>query len=222
MVTALTGALAGVVHVLSGPDHLAAVTPLAIARHRRSWVTGWTWGIGHASGVMVVAALAVILRDLLPPVELIASWGEKIIGGALLALGLWALGRGLRIRPGSHAHDSVPHDHLHIQRGPAIVRRLGHVHASFVMGVLHGVAGSSHFLGVLPALALPTATAAFTYIAAFGIATVGAMTAFTALVGLAAGRSLVTSARAYRTVVVAGGALAIAVGGFWLIYPATH
>jgi len=35
------------------------------------------------------------------------------------------------------------------------------------MGILHGIAGSSHFLGVLPALALPTPGAAISYIAAF-------------------------------------------------------
>jgi hypothetical protein len=46
------------------------------------------------------------------------------------------------------------------------MRRLGHAHASFCLGVLHGVAGSSHFFGVLPALALPTRAAALTYIAA--------------------------------------------------------
>jgi hypothetical protein len=220
MVTALTGALAGAVHVLSGPDHLAAVTPLAIAQRRRSWLTGSTWGVGHASGVTAVAALAVLLRDVLPPVELIASWSEKIVGGALLAVGFWALRRGLRLRPGSHQHDGVAHDHLHVHAGPAFVRRLGHGHASFLMGVLHGLAGSSHFLGVLPALALPTASAAFTYIAAFGVATVVAMTAFTAFVGLAAERSRATSAHAYRTVVFAGAALAMVVGGFWLIHPA--
>jgi hypothetical protein len=114
----------------------------------------------------------------------------------------------------------MAHDHLHVQAGPAFLRRLGHAHASFLMGVLHGVAGSSHFLGVLPALALPTAETAFVYIAAFGIATVGAMTAFTTLVGVAARRSRVKSAHAYRTIVFAGAALAIAVGGFWLVYPA--
>ena len=220
MVTALTGALAGVVHVLSGPDHLAAVTPLAIARRRGSWLTGWAWGVGHASGVTAVAALAIVLRDLLPPVELIASWSEKIVGGALIAVGLWALRRGLRIQTASHVHDGIPHDHVHVQAGPAIVRRLGHGHASFLMGVLHGIAGSSHFLGVLPALALPTASAAFTYIAAFGLATVATMTTFTALVGLAAGWSRATSAYAYRTVVFAGAALAMGVGGFWLMHSA--
>jgi hypothetical protein len=73
MLTLLTGGLAGIFHVLAGPDHLAAVGPLAIEGRRRGWLAGWTWGIGHASGVVVVAALAVLLRDLLPPIETISA-----------------------------------------------------------------------------------------------------------------------------------------------------
>ena len=57
MLTALTGALAGSFHVLAGPDHLAAVAPLALDRKSRGWMAGWTWGVGHATGVVVVAAL---------------------------------------------------------------------------------------------------------------------------------------------------------------------
>ena len=45
------------------------------------------------------------------------------------------------------------------------------------MGVLHGVAGTSHFLGVLPALAMPTRAAALVYIAAFGGGSILAMRA---------------------------------------------
>ena len=49
MLTVITGALvSGLVHVLSGPDHLAAVAPLATASRERGWLAGWTWGIGHA------------------------------------------------------------------------------------------------------------------------------------------------------------------------------
>ena len=70
-----------------------------------------------------------------------------------------------------------------MQRGPQWMRRLGHGHASFAVGLLHGVAGSSHFFGVLPALALPTPAASFGYIAAFGLGTVVAMTAFAGAVG---------------------------------------
>ena len=216
MLTILTGALAGFVHVLAGPDHLAAVAPLAVAGERRGWLAGWTWGAGHASGVAVVAAVAVLLRDLLPPVSLISSWSERIVGVALIAIGLWAVRRGLRLAPAAHSHGPVSHDHLHVQRGPAWLRRLGHAHASFYMGILHGVAGSSHFFGVLPALALPTAGAALGYIGAFAAGTVVAMTAFAAAVGLA-GHRLPHTPRARGAMMLTSGVVAIVVGGVWLV-----
>lgn len=215
MLTAITGALAGLFHVLSGPDHLAAVGPLAASGRRPGWVTGWTWGIGHASGVVVVAALAILLRDVLPPVEAISTWSERIVGGALIAVGVWALRRSARIAPAPHAHAGLLHDHLHVHAGPRWMRRLGHVHASFCLGVLHGIAGSSHFFGVLPALALPTRAAALTYIGAFGAGTVIAMTAFAAAVGGTAG-AVRHAPAAHRALMAAAALLAIVVGGVWL------
>ena len=188
MLTLITGALAGLFHVLAGPDHLAAVAPLAVADGRkRGWLAGWTWGIGHASGVVVVALLAVLLRDALPPIEVISAWSERLVGAALIVVGIWALRRSLKVQPSSHAHGQVHHDHMHVHAGPGWLRHLGHAHASFCLGVLHGIAGSSHFLGVVPALALPTRIAAITYIGAFGVGTVIAMTAFAAVIGMSAG-----------------------------------
>jgi len=215
VLTIITGAIAGFVHVLSGPDHLAAVTPMAVAGRERGWVSGWTWGFGHASGVVVVAVLAVILRNLLPPVEAISAWSERIVGAALIAVGLWALRRSTQMRPTTHAHGVVSHRHLRIESGPAWLRRLGHSHASFCLGVLHGVAGSSHFFGVLPALALPSVSASLAYIGAFGAGTVAAMTGFAAVVGTAA-LKLPDGALPQRAMMMAAAVLAIAVGTLWL------
>lgn len=217
MLTVLTAALAGVVHVLSGPDHMATIAPLAIEDRERSWFAGWTWGLGHSSGVVVVATLAVMLRDLLPSIALISSWGERLVGGALIGVGLWAVRRGLNISDAPHAHGGVPHVHVLVRTGPRFLRHLGHAHAAFAMGILHGIAGSSHFLGVLPALALPTRSAALTYVLVFGAATVAAMTGFAALIGLAAGRSAGRGTAAHRAFVFTGAAGAILVGAFWVV-----
>ena len=119
MLIAVTGALAGLFHVLSGPDHLAAVAPMAVAERQRGWIAGWTWGIGHASGVVVVAVMAILLRDALPPVDVISTWSERLVGGALIGVGLWALRRSARVGTAVHGHDAVAHAHLHVQRGPA-------------------------------------------------------------------------------------------------------
>lgn len=218
MLTVVTGALAGFFHVLSGPDHLAAVAPIAVADRERAWLAGWTWGLGHAAGVVAVAVLAVLTRELLPPIDVISAWSERLVGAALIAVGLWALRRSLRVRPVVHAHGPVSHEHLHVQGGPAWVRRLGHAHASFYLGVLHGIAGSSHFFGVLPALALPTLSASIVYIVAFGAGTVAAMTAFAAAVGFGSVRAP-AGAGAHRAMLVTAALLAIAVGGVWLVAP---
>ena len=215
MLTVVTGALAGLFHVLSGPDHLAAVAPLAIAGERRGWLAGWTWGAGHASGVAAVAVLAVLLRDRLPPIAIISHWSERLVGLALIGIGVWALRRSARIRTSVHLHGIVSHRHLHVSGGPAWLRRLSHAHAAFYMGILHGVAGSSHFFGVLPALALPTMGAALTYIAAFSVGTVAAMTAFAAAVGYT-GSSIPDAPGAKRAMMVAAAVLAIGVGSVWL------
>jgi len=217
MLTVMTAAfVAGLVHVLTGPDHLAAVAPLAAADRDRGWLAGWTWGIGHASGVVVVAVIAILLRDLMPPVEMLSAWGERLVGVALIAIGAWAFRRSLRPETTPHVHGVVSHQHLHLQGGPRWARRLGHAHASFYMGILHGVAGSSHFFGVLPALALPTRTAAFVYIAAFGVGTVLAMSAFAAGIG-SAGLRLRHGTAGHRRLMMSAAVLALAVGSWWLV-----
>lgn len=215
MLIAVTGALAGLFHVLSGPDHLAAVGPLALDSRRRGWLAGWTWGIGHASGVVLVATLAILLRDLLPSLDRISAWSDRLVGAALIAVGLWALRRSARVQPARHAHGAVSHDHLHVQAGPRWIRRIGHAHAAFCLGVLHGVAGSSHFVGVLPALALPTRAAALTYIVAFGAGTVAAMTAFAAAAECT-GSLVRAHSPAHRAMTATVAVTAIVIGGVWL------
>ena len=212
--TVVSGAVAGLVHVLTGPDHLTAVAPLAMTERRRGWVAGWTWGLGHSLGVVSVAVSAILLRDYLPPVEALSRWGERAVGAALILVGLWALRRSFCVRAPEHIHGASAHAHLHVLRGPQWFRRLGHAHASFGLGVLHGIAGSSHFLGVLPALALPNPVASLTYIGAFGVGTVAAMTLFAGVTGWTA---VSVANRWHQGLMMASSVAALAVGAFWML-----
>jgi sulfite exporter TauE/SafE len=83
--------------------------------------------------------------------------------------------------------------------------------------MLHGLAGSAHFLGILPALAFATRSSAVAYITAFGAGTVVAMTLFAGLIGWVSRRFSRGGARLYRGLLFTFGGAAVAVGVAWLL-----
>jgi len=196
------GLAAGLLHVFSGPDHLAAVAPLAAdtaadtAQRRRveGWRTGLQWGIGHTIGVLLIASLLLLIREQLP-LEAISAYSERLVGVALILVGGWGFWSA-RVRrcEGAKVHS--------------------HAGASFGMGALHGLAGSSHLFGVLPALAFATRFEAALYLAGFGAGAIIGMTAFSAVMGLLSSR---LSRRHSSGLLYAASAAALVVGGFWLV-----
>ncbi|MEZ5418933.1 MAG: putative sulfate exporter family transporter [Vicinamibacterales bacterium] len=142
--------------------------------------------------MLLVGLLLLAFRELLP-VDLLSAWSERVVGVALIAVGAWGLWRA-RTAPAPHRLPAVP---------------------SFAMGTLHGLAGSSHLYGVLPSLMFASRADSAAYLGGFGAGAIGAMTAFTALIGtvaLAAGRS---HAAVRRVVLYAASTAAVIVGGVW-------
>lgn len=226
MFAAVAGLAAGFLHVVAGPDHLAAVAPLAADARRTAWRSGFTWGLGHTAGVLVVGLLLLGFRELLP-VQALSAWSERIVGAALIAVGLWALWQARRVHV--HRHDGgAPHVH-DIAHGVGIAppthdqqhrsaRLHGHAHggASFGMGLVHGLAGSSHLFGVLPSLAFAARRDAALYLGGFGIGAVAAMTAFAAVIGAVSAASASSGGTVRNTLLYVTATAAIVVGGVWL------
>lgn len=220
MIAAITGLIAGAVHVWSGPDHLAAIAPLAVRQQRRAWVPGVRWGFGHSAGVALVGLLSLWLRDLVP-VDLLSSWGERLVGVMLFGIGLWALHKAFqnKVHVHEHEHDGGRHVHFHTHTHRVAHEREEahqHTHAAFGIGILHGLAGSSHFLGVLPILAFPTKAQAVAYLVAFGVGTIVSMAVFSWVMGVVATRWAARSAKVYRGLMSCCAVTAMAVGCFWL------
>jgi ABC-type nickel/cobalt efflux system permease component RcnA len=219
MFVILSGLLAGSLHVWSGPDHLAAIAPLAVRRPRRAWVPGVRWGIGHSAGVAVIGLLSLWLRDLLP-IDLLSSWGERLVGVMLLGIGLWGLRRALKVHTHEHVHDGERHVHMHAHTHKVEHQHDDahhHSHAAFGIGILHGLAGSSHFLGVLPALFFPSKVQAVGYLLAFGCGTIVSMALFSSIIGAMAARCSGGTGKAYRNLMSVCSASAMVVGCFWLV-----
>lgn len=177
------------------------------------------WGLGHVAGVLLVGAIAMALRGFIP-VERLAGWSEWLVGVVLIGIGLWGLhkafGRGIHLH--RHEHEGREHAHLHLH-GPGTEHAEPtahvHMHAAFGVGILHGLAGSSHLLGVLPALALPLVDGA-AYMVAFAVGTITAMVGFAWAMGAVSVRAASRGDGLYRGVMAVAGAAAICVGVFWL------
>lgn len=223
MLAIATGLVAGALHVVAGPDHLAAIAPLAVEGRKSAWREGLRWGLGHSAGVAAVALLGFALRDLLP-IDAFSAWSERLVGVTLVAIGLWGLRRAVagRIHAHRHRHAAIEHEHIHVhlaKPGDALEHRATphvHTHAAFAIGSLHGLAGSAHFLAVLPALALPTASDAAQYVGAFALGTMIAMSSFSSAIGWCAARLADRGARAVQHLLGVCSAAAIAVGAWWL------
>jgi hypothetical protein len=195
---AFAGIIAGFAHVVSGPDHLAAIAPYAVAGKVRAWRTGVRWGFGHSAGVIAVGLLAVLFRDALQ-VDALSAWGERCVGLVLIAIGVRGLRTALAVARRSHA--ATP----------------PHRHAPFAIGTVHGLAGSSHLLGVVPALMLPSELDACIYLVLFGVASIAAMGAFSSFVGWFADRRFGRGAAAQSALLATCSVAAVVVGCFWLL-----
>ena len=106
--SAWAGLLAGCLHTLTGPDHLAALTPLSVGPSRaQNALMGALWGCGHNTGQMLFGLAFVLLKDKLPfDMEIIGQWGQGIVGGTLVIIGImgWWEARAMARGESSHSH----------------------------------------------------------------------------------------------------------------------
>ena len=180
------GTFAGGLHAVTGPDHLAALLPLCMGR--RWWValyTGAYWGLGHGIGAALVGALAFAVRGALN-LDVLSTYMEAAVGISIMVIGV----NGIR------ESQEWATDHMATGEGPTEVakqhsleiamsqpRKEVSVASTLGTGILHGCSGSGHLLGVMPALAMPSWQIATTYLVAFGLGTMLAMSVFTGVVG---------------------------------------
>lgn len=200
MLSLAAGLAGGAIHALSGPDHLAAVAPLSLGSRRSGLLAGLDWGVGHGAGVALVGLLAILARDAIP-IHLVSRWSELMVGFLLLGVAGWAFYNGYRSLRAGAAPNAAAHEH---QRKRT---------ATLGVGALHGSAGASHLIGILPATGLST-TGAVTYLAAYFV---GAMLAM-ALIGAAAGELSARGGVKLRPLMMFGAAtVAALVGSGWIV-----
>lgn len=116
-----TGVGLGVVHVLTGPDHLSALATLsAVSDLWTSFWLGVRWGLGHSTGLLLVGIVLIIRdysqqetgserdSDAIDMPDSLSHFFESIVGVFMLCLGVYGLHRALRLRHEYNGHTSIP------------------------------------------------------------------------------------------------------------------
>ncbi|MBV1923694.1 MAG: sulfite exporter TauE/SafE family protein [Flavobacteriaceae bacterium] len=219
----IAGIVASSIHVFSGPDHLAAVTPIVIETEKKAWKIGLSWGFGHISGMLLIGILFLFFNDLIP-IDAISSYSEQFVGIVLIFIGLWSF---YLIRK-----DNRKHVHIHSEEQPyvhshKVDKAKNHSHSktinqnifsSFGIGIIHGLAGVAHFVLLLPIMSFETLDG-INYVIGFAIGTLLAMTLYTLILGsITAYTKQKNKPQLYKGIRICSGILAILVGIYWLFF----
>lgn len=193
------GLLLGLRHATDA-DHVVAVSAI-VSEERNPWRGIWvgaSWGLGHTAPLLVVGTAILLLKETVSSsIENVAPTLEFGVGIMLAALGIQVLWRLRKKHLHIHEHTAGKQPHLHVHahaperetagdpyeaHGLAAARRPMFRLKSFLVGVVHGLAGSAAvMLLLLPGA--PSFGAGVLYVLVFGLGTIVAMAGITLLLG---------------------------------------
>lgn len=184
LTSAWAGLFAGCLHTLSGPDHLAALAPLSIGRSRmESAAVGALWGCGHDAGQVIFGLLFLLLKDRLH-IEIIRTWGTRVVGLTLLVIGAMGIKEASEVPTPCVALENGECDVSAYEalETPTVGKKKKIGFATFATGIVHGLQPDALMM-VLPALALPSRVAGAAFLIMFLFGTVIAMGSYTVFIG---------------------------------------
>jgi sulfite exporter TauE/SafE len=163
------GFLLGLKHALEA-DHVVAVSTLISQTKsiRKSSLAGAAWGIGHTATLLLVGLVLLTFKLTIP--DKLALAFEFSVGIALVALGIDVLRKVRREKIHVHAHEHDGKAHLHLHRHADAISH-DHIHKSFLIGTIHGLAGSAALTLLILATVKSTAQGLL-YILVFGVGSI--------------------------------------------------
>jgi hypothetical protein len=195
------GLAAGVRHAFE-PDHLAAVSTLVTgARPGRATLRfAAAWGAGHGAVLLAVGGLLFALRAEMP--ARVADGLELLVAFMLVVLGV----RGIR-RARAEPHLAEP---AHAHAAPATSLTA----LPFLVGTLHGLAGSGGLTAVVAA-EQPSLAGGLLTMGLYGLGAAVGMVALAGVATLPLRRQKASGARVLAAVGVVASAVSVVVGFAW-------
>jgi len=226
----------GLAHAIE-VDHMIAVTAFVSTRPalRAAAGFGLRWGLGHSLAVFVAGGI-LIATGLRWPAGY-DQLGEGLVGGLLVAVGIWAMLRARKLHlhapeeHGDHAHlhahraAATAHTHGHHEHAAPVHPPLGHHHhhaphrerhGITVVGLMHGLAGTSAVVALVPVTLMDRKIVGLGYLVAFGLGTIVAMTAYAVVAAAALRRASEGSLKWGRMLGRFVGMGSIGVGLWWI------
>lgn len=221
-----TAFVLGFLHALE-VDHMIAVTAFVATRPAMAVAArfGLRWGLGHSAAVFLAGAA--LLATGVRWSERYDAWGEALVGVMLIGVGIWAIRTTRRLHfhgpaeHGDHAHlhahapDSSGHRHDHPHPGGSHAH--DHRRGITMVGLVHGLAGTSAVVALVPVTLVNRTLVGVGYLLAFGLGTILAMTIFAVAAATAMRTAAARSLALGRNLSSAVGGAGVLVGVWWIV-----
>uniref|UniRef100_A0A7R9ZBQ6 Nickel/cobalt efflux system n=1 Tax=Pseudictyota dubia TaxID=2749911 RepID=A0A7R9ZBQ6_9STRA len=180
------GVFAGGLHAIAGPDHLAALLPRCCGqRWYRAGRIGALWGMGHGVSATILGVCAFALKSRMSKmgafsrvVRGASSFMEIAVGASLVFIGLLGIKEAREWE--AEIEGGVPQS-LSAAAGEDGMK-VAQKRAVVFNGVLHGFSWDGA-PSLAPAIAVATWRGNITFLLAYALGTMGAMTIATTLIG---------------------------------------
>ena len=186
------GVMVGLIHAFE-PDHVSAMSTRIISAKSNltkkqslrnltamsSW-RGMIWGFGHTSSIIIIGVLIAGLSLNIGNEFFLGA--EFIVGIMLIALGVFTI-RNRNILGQSHIHphtheNGISHVHTHNHNTDH-----KHDHKSFIIGSIHGIAGSGSLVALTASVFMGFETMMY-FLVLFGIGSIIGMAVISGIIGL--------------------------------------
>lgn len=234
--TIVGGSLAGGLHAITGPDHLAALIPSSIGLNGLHGLRiGAFWGFGHGISAMVLGMGMFSLKDSLGSkidvIRNLSNLAESIVGLSLVFIGCIGIKENLDAI--NEKNDCVKGTRLdeedceidevdvtdNVVYSPATNEVFGGTSfAIFANGLLHGCSldGAP---SILPAIAMNSWRSALTFLSAYCFGTIFTMSLTAGIVGelsIRIGKAM-KNPNLPRNLSMGSSGLAILIGLYWIV-----